>query len=80
MRPGSSTCCRASKTQSIRPAGDFPLPMICVITPLDTTMPSDASAAVPVNVASGCLIHVHGVSVVNVVTLNSNDALSLFVR
>ena len=43
-------------------------------------MPSDASAAVPVNVASGCLIHVHGVSVVNVVTLNSNDALSLFVR
>ena len=43
-------------------------------------MPSDASAAVPVNVASGCLIHVHGVSVVNVVTLSSNDALSLFVR
>ena len=43
-------------------------------------MPSDASAAVPVNVASGCLIHVDCGSVVNVVTLNIKDALALFVR
>ena len=80
MRPGSRTCCRASKTQSIRPVGDCPLPMICVITPPDTTMPPDASAVVPVNVASGCLIHVDCGSVVNVVTLNIKDALALFVR
>ena len=56
-KPGSRTCCRASKTVSICPEGDCPRLNISVITPLDTTMPSDASAVVPVNVASGCLIH-----------------------
>ena len=56
-KPGSRTCCRASKTLSICPEGDWPRLNISVITPLDTTMPSDASVVVPVNVASGCLIH-----------------------
>ena len=53
---------------------------VSVITPFDTTMPSDASAVVPVNVATGCLIHKRCVSFFNAVTVSSNDAVILFVR
>ena len=68
------------KTLSICPEGDCPCLKVSVITPLDTTMPSDASAVVPVNVANGCLIHKRCVSFFNAVTVSSNDAVILFVR